>query len=210
MASTDGREIARPGSGRMGMALSWPLLAVGCVVLATSSCTFPWSHRKPPRVFVPPPVVAKPAPQPEPPVLSLPETEVSQAAEMPPAPESLPSLPGPPAPAPPKRPAVAASPKPAAPATPAEQTPTPRLGQIYTADQAREYNRAIDESLDRVRKALAAVSGRNLTPEQNQIADSIRTFQRQAESAREQDLVFAVSLARRADLLAKDLLDRLP
>jgi len=32
----------------------------------------------------------------------------------------------------------------------------------------------------------------------------------QAEQTREQDLVTAVNLARRADLLAKDLLERLP
>jgi hypothetical protein len=86
----------------------------------------------------------------------------------------------------------------------------PRLGQIYTAEQAREYNRTIDDSLERVRRALIAVSGKNLTAGQTQIAESIRTFQRQAESAREQDLVTAVSLARRADLLAKDLIQRLP
>jgi hypothetical protein len=49
-----------------------------------------------------------------------------------------------------------------------------------------------------------------LTREQIDIRNRIRTFQKQAEQAREQDLVTAVSLARRADLLAKDLLERLP
>jgi hypothetical protein len=86
----------------------------------------------------------------------------------------------------------------------------PQLGQIFTPDQTREYNRTLNDSLDRVRKALAVVAGKNLNAEQSEIANRIRTFERQAEQAREQDLVTAVSLARRADLLAQDLLDRLP
>lgn len=124
----------------------------------------------------------------------------------------LPPLPAPPKPAPPKKPAVAAAPKPATPSLPPEPEPpaVPRLGQIFTQEQTREYNRSLDESLERVRKALAAIGNRTLTAEQSQIADSIRTFQRQAEQAREQDLLTAVNLARRADLLAKDLLGRLP
>jgi hypothetical protein len=61
-----------------------------------------------------------------------------------------------------------------------------------------------------VRKALVIVAGKNLNAEQTENANRIRTFQKQAEQAREQDLVTAVSLARRADLLAKDLLDHLP
>ena len=54
------------------------------------------------------------------------------------------------------------------------------------------------------------MAGKNLTPEQKDIADRARTYLTQAEQAREQDLVTAVNLARRADLLAKDLLERLP
>jgi hypothetical protein len=53
-------------------------------------------------------------------------------------------------------------------------------------------------------------TGKNLNPAQSEILNRIRTFQKQAEEAREQDLVTAVSLARRADLLARDLLERLP
>jgi hypothetical protein len=64
--------------------------------------------------------------------------------------------------------------------------------------------------LERVRKALGVLAGRNLNAEQGEIAKRIQTFQKQAEQAREQDLVTAVSLARRADLLATDLLKRLP
>jgi hypothetical protein len=75
---------------------------------------------------------------------------------------------------------------------------------------ARVYKLELDEMLDGIRKILAVVAGKTLNEEQNEIATRIRTFQRQAEQAREQDLVTAVSFARRADLLAQDLLGRLP
>jgi len=81
---------------------------------------------------------------------------------------------------------------------------------MFTAEQAREYNQTLTESFARVDSALARLEGKQLTADQSQTADRIRTFRKQAEQAREQDLVTAVSLARRADLLAKDLLGRLP
>jgi hypothetical protein len=64
--------------------------------------------------------------------------------------------------------------------------------------------------VESVRKILAQVGGKNLTADQKDIADRVRTYLTQAEQAREQDLVTAVNLARRADLLATDLLKRLP
>jgi light-regulated signal transduction histidine kinase (bacteriophytochrome) len=88
--------------------------------------------------------------------------------------------------------------------------PAPRLETILTADQLRDYNRSMDESLDRVKKVLATVAGRSLKPELTTIVNRIQTFQKQAEQARELDLVTAVNLARRADLLAQDLIKRLP
>jgi hypothetical protein len=81
---------------------------------------------------------------------------------------------------------------------------------MFTPAQAREYNQTLTESFARVDSALARLEGRQLTADQSQTADRIRTFRKQAEQARENDLVTAVSLARRADLLAKDLLGRLP
>jgi len=81
---------------------------------------------------------------------------------------------------------------------------------MFTAEQAREYNQTLTESFARVDSALARLEGKQLTADQSQTADRIRTFRKQAEQAREQDLVTAVSLARRADRLAKDLLGRLP
>ena len=50
---------------------------------------------------------------------------------------------------------------------------------------------------------------KNLTADQTEIVARVNMFQRQAEQIREQDLATAVSLAKRADLLAQDLLDRL-
>jgi hypothetical protein len=84
------------------------------------------------------------------------------------------------------------------------------LGQIFTPEQWRDYNRTLDESLDRVRRALEVLDGKKLNAEQKETRNRIRTFQKQAEQARQQDLVTAVNLARRADLLAKDLVERLP
>ena len=81
---------------------------------------------------------------------------------------------------------------------------------MFTPEEQRENTHILDECLERVNRALAHVEGRNLTPEQKEIAERIRTFRKQAEQAREQDLLTAVSLAKRADLLAKDLLERLP
>ena len=184
------------------------------VILALSfgsiSCWFRTST--PPRVFVPPPPAARPSvatEQPElppPPAIDVPEDATvtgSIPAAMPPV--------EPPPPAPPRRtpPPVRATTQPPAPIPP-DAPPTPRLTQIFTAEQSREYNRTLDESLDRVRRNLSRVAGRNLNPELTQIVSQIQTFQKQAEQAREQDLVTAVNLARRADLLAQDLVKRLP
>ena len=125
----------------------------------------------------------------------------------------MPDLPAPRVVAPPKRQPVAVAPKtvPTPPPDPQpEVVPPPRLGQVFTAEQLRDFNRSYDDSLDRVRKAVAAMEKKNLNAEQAQTLESIRAFQKQAEQAHEQDLLTAVNLARRADLLARDLLGRLP
>jgi hypothetical protein len=118
--------------------------------------------------------------------------------EIPEAPKRVERRPTPP-------PVTAPRPVPTGPVTPV----TPRLAQMFTPEEFRENTRTLDESLNRVNRILAIVDGKNLSPAQKEIADRIRTFRKQAEQAREQDLLTAVSLARRADLLAKDLLDHL-
>jgi hypothetical protein len=178
--------------------------------LGTTSCWF----RKPPRAFVPPPARPKPVIAASPPeVPAAPEIEADATATLPPElPSTMPTAPPPPAPpAPPRRPATAAAPRTTPPPAPTPETPPlPKLGQIFTAVQLREYNQALDQSLEEVRRVLAVAAGKNLNANQTEIVNRIRTFQKQAEQAREQDLVTAVNLARRADLLARDLLERLP
>jgi hypothetical protein len=186
------------------------------VVLALSfGSTSCWFHKSPPpRVFVAPPpvpVVRTPVVLVQPEVPPPPEIDLPQDASiMESIPAAMPPA-EPPPPPPPRRPPppVRVNVQPPA-IVPPEVQPTPRLGQIFTAEQLREYNHAVDESLDRVRRVLGSVAGRNLNPELTEIVSRIQTFQKQAEQAREQDLVTAVNLARRADLLAQDLLKRLP
>jgi hypothetical protein len=185
----------------------FPLLLV--LSLGSTSCWF----RKPPRAFVPPPAQPKPVIVTAPPeVPAAPEIDADASATLPTdLPSIMPSAPPPPPTAPPRRPATAAAPRTTPPPAPQPETPPlPKLGQIFTAAQLREYNQALDQSLERVRKALTIAAGKNLNANQSQIVNRIRTFQKQAEQAREQDLVTAVNLARRADLLARDLLERLP
>jgi len=187
-------------------------LAVLTLSVSATSCWF----RKAPPVFTPPPVAAAPpAAAPDPSALPTPPTIEGDpnSTVPPPTPESMPKAEGKVPPAPVKPPSrrgnVSTAPvKP--PAAQADSPPPPRLGQIFTPEQRREYTKALEESLDRVRKALGVLDRKPLNPEQADIRNRIRTFQKQAEQAREQDLVTAVNLARRADLLAKDLLERLP
>jgi hypothetical protein len=179
--------------------------------LGTTSCLF--QKKTAARVFVPPPPAVRPSVASV--VPEIPEApQVELGSEMPQIegfPENLPANAGPP-PSTPRRtpPPVRATAPPPAVIPPEPQPTPPRLTQIFTAEQLREYNRSLDESLDRVKKVLGSVAGKNLTPEQVQVVGRIQTFQKQAEQAREQDLVTAVNLARRADLLAQDLVKRLP
>jgi hypothetical protein len=93
---------------------------------------------------------------------------------------------------------------------PAPPAPTPpKIVQLFTPDQTREYNKAYDDSQDRVKKALAILEKKSLTPAERRAMERIRTFQKQAEQEHERDLVTAVNLARRADTLSADLLTRL-
>jgi hypothetical protein len=183
------------------------LVLVLALSLGSASCWFRARH--PARTFVPPPVRARRVVLPPPPQLpEPPEIEAKSGAEIPPEMAfEIPVLPPPPAP--PKRPPVVATPKPIPPPVAVEPPPSPRIGQIFTAEQLREYNRSLDESLGRVRTILAVAAGKPLTADQGGMVTRIRTFVMQAEEARDQDLVTAVSLAKRADLLAQDLAARL-
>ena len=87
-----------------------------------------------------------------------------------------------------------------------DQPVAPKLGQIFTPEQIKEYTRDLDESLDRVRKALTTLGRRRLNTKDSVTVERIRTFEKQAEQARREDLVTAAQLAKRADELAQDLL----
>ncbi len=177
------------------------------------SCSF----RKAPRTFNPP--ALPPAPRvplvPPDPVSPPPDIVANADPGLPTNAVELPAIPGPPAPPPAKRQPVATAPKPtpSAPQPPNSGEPAapvaPRLGQLFTDEQKRDYNRAYEDSLAKVTKALATFSARTLNAEQLRVVDSIRSFQKQAQQAHEDDLVTAVSLAKRADLLAADLLQAL-
>jgi hypothetical protein len=190
------------------------LILILALASGSSSC---WLKKTTPvRVFVPPPskprsleTVKVPDIPPPPDDIEASGMDAAAYPEIPnEGPATIPAA-GPP-PVPPRRPAPRATTTPQPPAV-VEPPPTaPKLGPIFTADQLREYNRSIDDSLDRVRKVLASVNGRTLNPQLMLILNRIQTFQKQAEQARESDLVTAVNLARRADLLAQDLVKRLP
>jgi hypothetical protein len=190
-----------------GRAASFAVLGLA---LFSTGCLF---HKKPPpRAFVPPPPRPSKTVNLEPPPIFDPPEIVVKAVD---APQDLASIdPGLTAFQPPRPAPVARRPQPAKPAVAppaAIETPvTPRIAQIFTPEQLRENNKILDESLERVQRALEALGKRNLTAEQRDRVEQIRDFQMQAKQAREEDLVTAVSLAKHADLLAKDLLDRLP
>jgi len=61
-----------------------------------------------------------------------------------------------------------------------------------------------------VTEALKTAGKKNLSAEQRDTVQTITAFQKQAVQAREEDLVTAVNYAKRADVLAKELLARLP
>lgn len=166
----------------------------------------------------PAPVVAKPRPEPQvetPPDI---ETEVPRIAL-----EEV-ALPAPPeVEAPPSRPAQAKRPAPGpitpaptqpGPATPeVEQPPappTPQLGEILTADRRRQYEALFIERVSGAQGALNRANGRtNLTQQQKETIQRIRTFLHQAEETKDKDLVTALEFARRADLFGRDLVKSL-
>ena len=190
-------EIWRRGTGLLH---AWAILAL---VILSTGCQH---QKKFVRPFVYPPAPPlKAVNLTVPTVMEAPELEITvdelEIASV------EPSFSPPPAPVPrrppPTKPVVA---PPAAVETPV----SPKIAQIFTADQLRENNRALDESLSRVQKALDTLAKRNLTAEQRSRMEQIQDFQTQAKQARVADLITAVSLAKHADQLAKDLIDHLP
>jgi hypothetical protein len=190
--------------------LKFPRTAAATLCMAgaigASSC------QKATRTFMPPPSpVRMPQPAAPEPQIELPAEVAFEPAVFDFPRQSDPSVRFPELPAPrPARTPVANAPKPVP--APPENPPAlaPKLAQILTPEEQRRNNVELDQSMDRVRRALTTLGSRNLSPELKDVAERVRTYLVQAEQTREQDLVTAVNLARRADLLAKDLLERLP
>jgi hypothetical protein len=198
-------DLLQPRAGlRISKTAVTTLWLAGAVGL--SSCA-----HKAPRAFNPPPVAAK-APVPIPPapeIASPPEVAFEPVVfDFPRQTDPAARFPVPPPPRPPRPVANVPKPQPAPNETPS--TPALRLSQILTPEESKRNNQELDQYTESVKKALTKMAGRNLTPEQRDIAERVQTYLTQAEQAREKDLVTAVNLARRADLLAKDLLERLP
>ncbi len=74
-----------------------------------------------------------------------------------------------------------------------------------TPDQQKQLNAAIDQSLSRAQASLASIANRELTKDQQGLAEQIRNLMQQAQTSRSSDLPGAKSLAERAEVLAKDL-----
>lgn len=122
-----------------------------------------------------------------------------------------PKTPPPPPPAtrplpPPVQPAPKPAPKPK-PEPPPEPPPSPPpvLGQILNPQQKAQLQGAYEQSARAARELLERISGRALTPEQSEAAGRVRSFLSQAAQAKEKDPSTAAQLARRAELLARDL-----
>jgi hypothetical protein len=136
---------------------------------------------------------APPAAAPPPPATSAPAAPAQTPQPQPP----LPSMP--PASTPPR------STRPAESNGSGQPHPAPRLGDILTTEQERQYNSAIDQSLARTQTSLGSITNRKLTKEQQAVVAQIQSFVQQAQTTRKSNLPAARSLAERADVLARDL-----
>jgi hypothetical protein len=103
----------------------------------------------------------------------------------------------------------AEAPKPDAPKSEAPAAPAVQLEVILSPEQNRDYTRRIDQALDRAKNAVQLIQAKTLNSTQKETVSRIQSFISQAEQSRSQDLVSSLSLAERADLLSKDLLDRI-
>jgi len=189
------------------MMTSRPAIFALLAVMALSAGGCKWSRRTSAPAPPPPPVPAS-APavsQPAPPAPVVPPPTPKPE----PAQETAPSAPPPAPPAqvvhPPKpKPEPAQSPAPPEPAPPA-----PAFGQILTPQQQTELRRSYQQSAQFARQTLSQLSGRALSQDQADTANRIRSFLSQADEAQSKDPSVAAQLARRAELLARDLLNSL-
>ena len=81
----------------------------------------------------------------------------------------------------------------------------PRLADVLTPEQQRQYNLAIDQNLGRAQTSLGSIANRRLTKEQQAVVAQIQSFMQQAQTTRKSNLSAARSLAERAEVLSRDL-----
>ncbi len=182
------------------------VLLISVVGVVESSCrkrhvavpSPPAPARLPPQE--PAPTVPRTEPIPPPP--DLPPPEATPNVSLPPS-----TPPGaPPAARPSRRSAGRTTPPAAQPAPSAPVTaPVPQLGPVLTADQQREFNLAIDQSLGHTEASLRAISSHRLSREQQARLGEIQSFVKQAQATRGTDLPGARRLAERAEVLAESL-----
>jgi hypothetical protein len=96
-------------------------------------------------------------------------------------------------------------PRPATPPGPTNASQPLRLGEMLTREQERQYNTAMDQSLQRAQANIGLVSKRHLSKEQQGVVAQVQSFIEQAQSTRKTNLTAAKSLAERADVLAREL-----
>ncbi len=92
-----------------------------------------------------------------------------------------------------------------APAAPESPAPAPKLADVLTSDEQKQYNASIDQSLAHAQTSLDQIKEHRLTADQSDQVEQIANFMKQARTARASDLAGAKSLAERAEVLAKDL-----
>jgi hypothetical protein len=201
-----------------------------CVVLGLSGVA---CHKAPPPPAPRPAVIPAPKKPAKPPVLEPPPaTEVAKPLPVPD--EKQPPLPTvvqaepepPPAPAPKPtqrktkpvakpKPAPAAAEPPVAPQTappaviPEPAAEAPKLGEVMSEQQRQETLQSYEASRAEARQALEQLSKRKLNREQLDTMARSQNFLAQAERLLPEDLRTAAQLARRAALLAGDLLKEL-
>lgn len=179
------------------------------LIISASSCSLFKKHKtappavitppspakaEPPKPLGPPPKVAtQPAPEAEPPpdVIQTPTPSPPPRKRQPPRAQKKTARTAPAAAAP------APNPEPAAPA--------PQLTPIITPAEQQQLNQEIDASVRSAETALAMVAKARLSGQKRENLRRAQSFLKQAQEMRANDPATALTLAKRADALARDL-----
>ncbi len=178
---------------------------------ALSGCSlFRKPKPAPPAVITPPP-----PPKPDPPKpLAAPPKVATQAPPSPELPDDVVQTPVPQAPPQKKQPArsqkkarrtVAQPPPPTAAPAPEPPAPAPQLTTIVTPAEQQRLHQEIDAAIRAAETALTSVAGVSLSGQQRENLRRANSFVKQAHDMRASDPATALTLAKRAEALARDL-----